>query len=116
MEFKINICSNLIGATYSQAGRLGIILDVEKFQEQVRSWVDPLNFLSNKVTSLGNIVSGMLGIFMIFKAVKFIFNIVFNSYLIVRIFWMDLKIVVCFFLGFSYSLVHFPVTDSLQCE
>lgn len=74
---------------------------IDKIQE--RFFEDSFNYLSIKFTSLGNVVSAMFGIFMIFKAIKFIINLLFNSFLLHDIFGFTWKLL----FSFWDSLVHF---------
>lgn len=69
------------GAKWSDSSILSILATTE-FNDAVTRITEPLSFFKNRFIDLGQFVSGCIGIFVIFKAVKFVLNLMFNTYLL----------------------------------
>lgn len=47
-------------------------------------------------TNFGNMISGILGVIVVFKAIKFLFNLIFNSYLLINVFGLTWRLIFAF--------------------
>lgn len=73
------------GATLHDSNMISMLTS-EEFSQAVSEAFNPFSYVHGKFMQihLGQIVSGLIGLFIIFKSCKFVLNLVFNSYLLTK--------------------------------
>lgn len=65
----------------------------------------PFAYIHTHFTNFDNIMSGILGVIVIFKAIKFSFNLIFNSFLLINIFGFTWRLIFAFWDSVVYCII-----------
>jgi hypothetical protein len=98
---------NVMNALNDRSDRPTDSFVVKDFMKRVKDELfdGPFAYLKSQFYALGNTVSGIMGLFIIFKAMKFIINMIFNAFLIQNIFGWTWKVL----FSFWDSVTHFMI-------